>query len=42
LMDSMKLESDKNKEEVLNLIWVPEVVKVYLQERKINGNLPAA
>ena len=42
LMDSMKLESDKSKEEVLKLVWLPEVVNVYLQERKINGNLPAA
>ena len=42
LMDSMKLESDKSKEEVLKLVWLPEVVKVYLQERKIDCNLPAA
>lgn len=42
LMDSMKLESDKSKEEVLKLVWLPEVVKVYLEERKIDGNLPAA
>ena len=42
LMDSMKLESDKSKEEVLKLVWLPEVVNVYLQERKINGNFPAA
>ena len=42
LMHSMKLESDKSKEEVLKLVWLPEVVKVYLEERKIDGNLPAA
>ena len=42
LMDSMKLESDKSKEEGLKLVWLPEVVKVYLEERKIDGNLPAA
>ena len=39
LMDSMKLESDKSKEEVLKLVWLPEVVKVYLKQREINGNL---
>ena len=42
MMDSMKLESERNKERLLQLIWLPEVVEVYLQERKINGNLPAA
>ena len=42
LMDSMKLESERNKERLLQLIWLPEVVEVYLQERKINGNLPTA
>ena len=39
LMDSMKLESDKSKEEVLKLVWLPEVVEVYLKQREINGNL---
>ena len=39
LMDSMKLESDKSKEEVLKLVWLPGVVEVYLKEREINGNL---
>lgn len=38
-MDSMKLESENNKERLLKLIWLPEVVEVYLKERKINGNL---
>ena len=42
LMDSMKLESDKSKEEVLKLVWLPGVVEVYLKQRKIDGNLPAA
>ena len=39
LMDSMKLESDKSKEEVLKLVWLPGVVEVYLKQREINGNL---
>ena len=39
LMDSMKLESDKSKEEVLKLVWLPVVVEVYLKQREINGNL---
>ena len=39
LMDSMKLEADKSKEEVLKLVWLPGVVEVYLKQREINGNL---
>ena len=39
LMDSMKLESDKSKEEVLKLVWLAGVVDVYLKQREINGNL---
>ena len=39
LMVSMKLESDKSKEEVLKLVWLPGVVEVYLKQREINGNL---
>ena len=39
LMDSMKLESDKSKEEVLKLVWFTGLVEVYLKQREINGNL---